>query len=58
MVIRDVPHDIENYYMADADTAFILHQQGFQPKYIDGNIVYFKINNKLLKTLKKLNVEL
>lgn len=57
MVIRDIPHDIENYYMADDDVAFVLQQHGFQPKYIDGAVVYFKLNNKLKKVLKNLDIE-
>lgn len=57
MVIRDTPHDIENYYLADDEVAFILHQKGFQPKYIDGDATYFKLNNKLIKTLKNLDIE-
>lgn len=58
MIIRGVPHDIENYYMADDDVAFVLHQQGFQPKYIDNEAVYFKKTNKLFKVLKKLGINL
>lgn len=57
MVIRGTPKDIKNYYLADDDVAFILHQKGFQPKYIDGDATYFKLNNKLIKTLKSLNIE-
>lgn len=56
MVIRGTPKNIEDYYMADNEVAFILHQKGFQPKYIDGDATYFKLNNKLIKTLKNLGI--
>lgn len=57
MVIRGTPKNIEDYYMADNEVAFILHQKGFQPKYIDEDATYFKLNNKLIKTLKNLDIE-
>lgn len=57
MIIRGTPKDIENYYLADDEMAFILHQKGFIPKYIDGDATYFKLNNKLIKTLKNLDIE-
>lgn len=58
MVIRGVPHDIENYYMADGVMAYALQKVGLQPNYIDDTVVYFKINNKLRKTLDKLGIKL
>lgn len=57
MIIRGMPKDIKNYYLADNDVAFTLHQKGFQPKYIDEDAIYFKLNNKLIKTLKNLGIE-
>lgn len=57
MIIRDVPHDIENYYIADEYMSFVLHQKGFQPKYMDGNVLFFKLNNKLRKFLESIDVE-
>lgn len=58
MVIRGVPNDIENYYMADGVMAYALQKAGLQPNYIDDTVVYFKINNKLRKTLDKLGAKL
>lgn len=58
MVILGSPADVENYYMADEETAFTLHQKGFQPIYRDYDAVYFKKNKKLLKALKELDIEI
>lgn len=58
MVILGSPADVENYYMADEDTAFALHQKGFTPVYKDFDAVYFKKNKKLLKALKELEIEI
>lgn len=53
MVIIGTPHDLENYFMADGELAFQLHQKGFIPKYKDEGCLYFKLNNKLKKYLEK-----
>lgn len=58
MVILGSPADVENYYMADEDTAFVLHQKGFNPVYKDFDAVYFKKNKKLLKALKELEIDI
>jgi len=53
MIIIGIPHDRENYFMADGDLAFMLEQAGFLAKYLDDNYVkYFKLNNKLKKFLE------
>ena len=53
MIICGTPHDLENYFMADGELAFQLHQKGFIPKYKDEGCLYFKLNNKLKKYLEK-----
>lgn len=58
MIIRDTPSDLEKFFMADGDLAFKLQQRGVQPMYMDDDVLYFRKNNKLLKTLKKLNIKL
>lgn len=58
MIILGSPADVENYYMADEDTAFVLHQKGFNPVYKDFDAVYFKKNKKLLKALKELEIDI
>lgn len=53
MIIIGVPKDIQNYFMADGELAFMLEQEGFLAKYLDdGYVKYFKLNNKLKKFLE------
>ena len=53
MIIIGTPKDINNYFMADGELAFMLEQAGFLPKYLDdGYVKYFKLNNKLKKFLE------
>lgn len=53
MIIIGTPKDINNYFMADGELAFMLEQEGFLPKYLDdGYVKYFKLNNKLKKFLE------
>lgn len=50
--------EIDSYFCAD-DGWLIqeLHKANCQPVYRDGSCVYFKKNKKLLKVLKKLEIE-
>lgn len=57
MIILGTPRDIEEYFMADGDLAFQLHQKGFIPKYEDDGCLFFKLNNKLKKYLEKIGVK-
>ena len=56
MIIRDTPSDLSKYFMADEDLAFVIHQAGIAPSYMDNGAVYFKKSNKLDKVLKRLGV--
>lgn len=58
MIICGTPKDIDNYYLADDEVAFALHQKGFVPMYKDFDAVYFKKNKKLLKALIELEIEI
>ena len=58
MIIIGTPNDLENYFMADGDLAFQLHQKGFIPKYEDEGCLYFKLNNKLKKYLEKIVIDI
>ena len=53
MVIIDVPTDLENYYIAEGEIAFLLHQKGFKPKYKSDGCLYFFLTKKLKKFLEK-----
>lgn len=57
MIILGTPNNINEYFMADGDLAFELHQKGFIPKYKDEGCLYFKLNNKLKKYLQKIGIE-
>ena len=49
-------NDLENYFMADGDLIWELERAGFRAKYMDDDVQYFKLNNKLKKYLLKLNI--
>ncbi|MEG1353696.1 MAG: hypothetical protein RR255_00240 [Bacilli bacterium] len=41
MVIRATPKDTSNYVIADSELADILQRNGFHPKYMDMEYLYF-----------------
>nr|DAZ25568.1 MAG TPA: hypothetical protein [Caudoviricetes sp.] len=57
MIILGTPKNIEDYYIADGEIAFMLHQAGFIPRYEDDGALFYKKNNKLLKFLAKHGIE-
>ena len=47
------------YFMTDdSEVIFRLHQAGFAPAWKDYEVVYFKKTNKLIKLLKKLDIDI
>lgn len=58
MIILGVPHDPENYLIADNQLAFVLQQKGAHSAYRDDVVLYFKRSSKLEKILDKLGLEL
>lgn len=58
MIIIGTPNDLNNYFMADGDLILELERAGFHAKYMDEDVQYFKINNKLKKYLLKFNITL
>lgn len=53
------PDDVNAYYYTDdSQIIFKVHQSGFQPMWKDENCVYFKKTNKLIKLLKKLDIDI
>lgn len=42
----------------DNELIFRLHQAGIQPAWKDYEVVYFKKSNKLIKLLKKLDIDI
>ena len=57
MIIIGTPNDLDNYFMADGDLIWELERAGFRAKYIDEDVQYYKLNNKLKKYLLKLGIE-
>ena len=57
MIIIGTPKDMENYFMADGALILELERAGFRAKYMDEDVQYYKLNNKLKKYLSKLNIE-
>lgn len=58
MVIIGSPKNLEGYYMADEEIAFVLHQKGFVPVYKDADAIYFRLNKKLKKVLTNLGIQI
>ena len=59
MVRIGSPEDINAFFMTDdSQVIFKLHQAGFQPMWKDEDCVYFKKSNKLIKLLKKLDIDI
>lgn len=59
MVRLGTPDNIQDFYMTDdSELIFRLHQSGFQPAWKDDGIVFFKKSNKLIKLLKKLDIDI
>lgn len=58
MIILGVPptDKLNDYYMADGDTIWELVRAGFHAVYMDNDVQYFRLNNKLRKYLKKLQL--
>ena len=42
----------------DSEIIFRLHQAGFSPVWKDYSVVFFKKSNKLIKLLKKLDIDI
>ena len=59
MVRLGTPDNISDFFMTDdSELIFRLHQSGFQPMWKDYNVVFFKKSNKLIKLLKKLDIDI
>lgn len=59
MVRIGSPEDVTAFYMTDdSEIIFRLHQAGFQPAWKDLEVLYFKKNHKLIKLLKKLDIDI
>ena len=53
MIIREAPKNAEEYIIVDSITSNILHQNGFYPKYMDNNFVYYVRSNEIIDFMLK-----
>ena len=53
MIIRETPKNTEEYIIVDGATSNILHQNGFYPKYMDNNFVYYVRSNEIIDFMLK-----
>lgn len=59
MVRLGTPDNIQDFFMTDDnELIFHLHQAGYQPAWKDYETVFFKKSNKLIKLLKKLDIDI
>lgn len=59
MVRIGTPENPQDFFMTDDnELIFRLHQAGYQPAWKDYGCVFFKKSNKLIKLLKKLEIEI
>lgn len=53
------PENVSAYFMTDDnELIFRLHQAGYQPAWKDEGCLFFKKTNKLIKHLKKLDIDI
>ena len=59
MVRLGIPGNQKDFFMTDdSELIYHLHQAGFSPMWKDYEVVFFKKSNKLLKLLKKLDIDI
>lgn len=59
MIRLGTPDNVSDYFMTDdSELIFHLHQAGHQPAWKDDSVVFFKKSNKLIKLLKKLDIDI
>lgn len=59
MVRLGTPDNAQDFFMTDdSELIFRLHQAGYQPAWKDESVVFFKKSNKLIKLLKKLDIDI
>lgn len=59
MVRLGTPDNTQDFFMTDdSELIFRLHQAGFFPTWKDESVVFFKKSNKLIKLLKKMDIDI
>lgn len=53
MLIRQTPKNKENYIMVDSKISQILQENGFCPKYMDNEFIYYVKSNEIIEFMSK-----
>lgn len=53
MIIRATPQNPDNYIGVSDEVSIILHRNGFIPKYIDKEKIYYFKTQKLIEYMEK-----
>lgn len=59
MIKLGTPENPQDFFMTDdSELIFRIHQAGFIPLWKDEECIFFKKSNKLIKLLKKLDIDI
>lgn len=59
MIKLGTPENPQDFFMTDdSELIFRIHQAGFIPLWKDDECIFFKKSNKLIKLLKKLDIDI
>ena len=56
MIIRKTPKNKNEYIIVNSDKSRILQENGFCPKYIDNEAIYYVKSDKIIKFIKTNNI--
>lgn len=56
MIIRSTPKDLSKYIQVDSNISMELHSNGFFPKYIDEDFIYYVKDKEILNFLERRNL--
>ena len=56
MLIRQTPKNKEKYIIVDSKVSQILQENGFYPKYMDNETIYYVKSDKIIKFIKTNNI--
>ena len=53
MLIRQTPKNKEKYIIVDSEVSQILQENGFYPKYMDNEAIYYVKSDKIVEFMSK-----
>ena len=56
MLIRQTPKNKEKYIIVDSKVSQILQENGFYPKYMDNEAIYYVKSDKIVEFIKTNNI--